>query len=101
MSCLTAKIKYQGGINCEMTYNRRFAVDTYRRERGINAEFSKKNNFGANTKKVGTILVQFGLVCSINYVRKLAVSKEHLWLLPENMFEDSFVVFTNVDWQIT
>ena len=80
--------------------NERDIVADAKREGGINAELSRENTIEANAERVGKFFVQFGLICSINYAQKLAVSKEHLWLLPENMFEEAFVITTEVEWHI-
>lgn len=99
MGCLTAKIERSGGINATIS-NERDIVANAKREGGMSAELTREETIKVKTEKMNKILVQFGLICSVNYAQKLAVSKEHLWLLPENMFEDSFVITTEVEWHI-
>lgn len=99
MGCLTAKIERSGGINA-MISNERDIVANAKREGGINAELSRENTIEVNAERVGKFFVQFGLICSVNYAQKLNVSKDCLWLLPENMFQDSFAIITEVEWHI-
>lgn len=99
MGCLTAKVERSGGINATMS-NKRDIVADAKREGGINAELSREETIKVKTEKMNKILVQFGLICSVNYAQKLNVSKDCLWLLPENMFQDSFAIITEVEWHI-
>lgn len=100
MGCLTAKIERSGGIIATMSNERDIVADA-KREGGINAELSRENTIEVNAERVGKFFVQFGLICAASYVNKLGVSKEHLWLLPENNFEDSFAIITEVEWHIS
>jgi hypothetical protein len=100
MGCLTAKIERSGGMSA-MISNERDIVANAKREGGMSAELTRKETIKVKNEKLNKILVQFGLICAASYVNKLGVSKEHLWLLPENNFEDSFAIITEVEWHIT
>lgn len=100
MGCLTAKVERSGGINAMMS-NERDIVANVKREGGMRAELTREETIKVKTEMMNKILVQFGLICSVNYAQKLNVSKDCLWLLPENMFQDSFAIITEVEWHIT
>lgn len=100
MGCLTVKIERDGGINASVSVERHFNLDTERKG-GIGVGLSRKAGISAKTEKVGKFFVQFGLICSAAYARQLKVSKDNLWLLPENAFQDSFAIVTEVEWHIT
>lgn len=53
-----------------------------------------------NFEKKEGISARCGLICSANYALKLRISKEHLWLMPENLFTDSFAIYTDLEWNI-
>lgn len=99
MGCLTAKIERSGGINATMSNERDIVADA-KREGGMSAKLTRKETIKVKNEKLNKILVQFGLICSVNYAKQLKVSKDCLWLLPENMFQDSFAIITEVEWHI-
>ena len=46
------------------------------------------------------IVVQCGVVCSINTDFYLRVSHENIWLIPENGFSQDVIIYSNVDWYV-
>lgn len=44
--------------------------------------------------------ISCGLVCSFADIAKLAVSPEHIFLMPGNNFTDDVLVMSNIEWQV-
>ena len=69
-------------------------------KRNINATTIRRTSIKAKSKRCARINARCGIVCSIGTASTLKVNKEYVWLMPENMFDDSFVIYSNVDWVI-
>lgn len=52
-------------------------------------------------QKKGGMEVSFGLVCSTGIQRFVKVEKEWIFLVPENLFTEDNLVYSNVEWNVT
>ena len=99
MGCVSARADWLGGISAS-AINLGGVIAKSVRIGGIFTSTEYKGGISADANRTGGISARCGLVCTANFVRRLNVSKDVCWLIPENEFKDLFVVFSNVDWVI-
>ena len=100
MGCLTATFNRVGGMTACFRKGGGMSCAFNREPSVVPGSFDSSFDYSF-ASNAGGLQVSFGLVCSKGIQKFVKVEKEWVFLVPENLFTDDNIVYSNVEWNIT